>query len=254
MIYTYAYRNRSLSKFLPEYMSILTEATTQGYTLPSADQQVKQNLFIQTLKSNGVWDKSDLILVPANNGSKEFACINWKNPSGVKATLVNSPTWTSNAGFTGNGTSSYILTGYNPDGTKNYKNNDASRYMYVRTATTNKVLDGVEANTTNGLTTFISTFQRINQSGNNLSFSMDYNGVGMKSIHRTSSTNVNCYNDNILSGGTATSLGLSGSEQVILRSASGYGTAQISFYLMGSSLVSENSSLVTAFSTYLNSL
>ena len=242
------------SGFTTEYKAVLAEGVAQGYTLPSAGQQVKQNTLMVALISSGVWAKLDVLFVLANDGGASFACINWKNPSGAKATLVSSPTFTSNQGFTGNGTSSYLLTGYNPLGAGNYQLNNASRYVYVRTATANRVLDGVEANTTNSMTTFVSANQRINQSGANLAASIDFSGVGMKSIHRTSSTAVSCYNDNTATNTTATSTGFNGLEQAILRSQSGYGTAQVSFYAMGASMVSENSALVSAFSTYLNSL
>ncbi len=240
--------------FSTQYQAVLTEATAQGYTLPSPAQQAKQNTLMAALVSSGVFAKVDVLFVFANDGSKEFACINWKNPSGAKANPISSPTFTSNAGFTGNGTSSYLLTGYNPNGSGNYTLNNASRYVYVRTATANRVLDGVEANTTNSITTFVSVNQRINQSGANTAATIDFTGVGMKSIHRTSSIAVLCYNDNTATNTTATSTGLNGSEQAILRSQTGYGTAQVSFYAMGASMVSENSALVSAFATYINSL
>lgn len=245
--------NRGVA-FSAQYQAILTEATAQGYTLPSAGQQAKQNILLNTLISSGVWAKLDLVLVFANDGSKEFACINWKNPTGAKASLVASPTFTSNAGFAGNGTSSYLLTGFNPNGSGNYTLNNASRYIYVKTATANRVLDGLPASTANGMTSFVSPNQRINQSGTNLLVSIDYSGVGMKSIHRTSSTAVSCYNDNTATNTTAVSTSLANTEQAILFSAASYGTAQVSFYAMGASMVSENSTLVSAFATYINSL
>jgi hypothetical protein len=193
------------------------------------------------LISSGVFAKLDVLFVLANDGGSQFACINWKNPTGTKATLVSSPTFTTNQGFTGNGTSSFINTNYNPQGNLNYKQNDASRYAYLRVSINNKVIDGVEANITNSITTFVSANQRINQSSNNLSNSFDYQGVGMKSIHRTSPTAVTCYNDAIGTTFTASSTSLSNNNQV-------------SFYAMGASLTSENTSLVNAFSTYLTSL
>ena len=117
--------------FSAQYQAVLAEATAQGYTLPSASQQVKQNILLNTLISSGVWAKLDLILVLANDGSKEFACINWKNPSGAKATLISSPTFTSNQGFNTNGTSSYIETNFNAatQGV-NFTNNSASEFAY----------------------------------------------------------------------------------------------------------------------------
>lgn len=243
--------------FVAEYQSILDRGTTLGYTLPSASVQAKQNDLLVALKSAGVWDKLDVFYCFAQDGSKEFATINWKSPSANQCTLINSPTWTSNQGFTGNGTSSYIDTNYIPSGSGNYTLNNASRYAYLRALVANRVIDGIDASTANSITAFASAFQRINQSGNNLSASFDYgtSGAGMKSIHRTSSTAVTCYNNTTASSGlTATSTGLATSNQTILRSATGYGSHQISMYAMGASMISENSSFVSAFSTYISSL
>jgi hypothetical protein len=245
---------RAYAGFSAEYQAILAEGTAQGYTLPSASQQAKQNILLNSLISSGVWAKLDLILVFANDGSSEFGCINWKNPSGTKATLVNSPTFTINEGFTGNGTSSYILTGYNPNGTLNYKQNDASRMMYVKTAAANKVLDGIEPNTANSITSFVSTLQRINQGGTNLLANLDFSGVGMQSIHRTSALDVVGINNITQTARTATSLGFSNNEQAILRSVNAYGTQQIAYYSMGANLVSNNNQIVADFEFYLNSL
>jgi hypothetical protein len=249
--------NRGVA-FSPEYQAVLTEATAQGFNLPSAGQQAKQNTLMTSLISSGVFAKLDVLFVLANDGGSQFACINWKNPTGNKATLVSSPTFTTNQGFTGNGTSSFINTNFNAatQGV-NYTLNNASRYAYVRTLVANRVIDGVDASTANSTTTFVSANQRINQSGSNISASFDFStsGAGMKSIHRTSSTSVTCYNDTTASSGlTATSTGLVTSNQVILRSASSYGSHQISMYAMGASMISENTSLVNAFSTYLTSL
>ena len=248
---------KTLESFTAEYSAVLARGTALGYTLPSASVQAKQDTFLSALKSAGVWDKLDVFYCFAQDGSKEFATINWKSPSVNQCTLINSPTWTSNQGFTGNGTSSYIDTNYQSIGAGNYTLNNASRYAYVRTLVANRVIDGVDGSTANSMTTFESAFQRINQSGSNISASFNYgsSGAGMKSIHRTSSTAVTCYNDTTASSGlTATSTGLVTSNQVILRSASSYGSHQISMYAMGASMISENSSFVSAFATYLTSL
>jgi hypothetical protein len=243
--------------FTAEYQAVISRAVALGYTLPSASVQAKQNTFLAALKTSGVWNKLDVFYCFAQDGSQEFATLNWKAPTLNQATLVNSPTWTSNQGFTGNGTSSYIDTNYQSVGAGNYTLNNASRYAYVRTLVANRVIDGVDVSTANSTTTFVSANQRINQSGGNISSSFDFStsGAGMKSIHRTSSTSVTCYNDTTASSGlTATSTGLVTSNQVILRSASSYGSHQISMYAMGASMISENSSFVSAFATYLTSL
>ena len=249
-----SFKQKNNVVFETEYQAILNEATALGYTKPTLSQQIKQNLLLKNLKSNGSWNLNDIILVFANNGSKEFACINWKNPTGNKATLINSPTFTTNAGFTGNGSSSYILTGYNPTGSDNYKQNNASRFIYVKTAQNNKVLDGIIPSTANSITSFVSTLQRINQGGGNVLSNFNFSGIGMMSIHRTNSTTVTGINKNTQTPTTAVSLSLSASEQAILRSASAYGTQQISFYSMGASLISQNDNIVQSFNDYLNSI
>jgi hypothetical protein len=245
--------NRGVS-FSAQYQAVLTEAIAQGYTLPSAAQQAKQNTLMSAFISSGVFAKVDVLLVFANDGSKEFGCINWKNPSGSKANLISSPTFTANQGFTGTGTS-WIDTQYNPNGTLNYKVNDACRYVYVRTAVFNNYIDGVTTNGANAITSLPSVFSKINQGGNNLASNLDFSGVGMMSIHRNnSSTTVTAFNNTTQTTAFANSTAFANQNQLVLRSFNNYGTQQVSFYAMGSNMVSENSALVSAFSTYLTSL
>jgi hypothetical protein len=247
--------NRGVA-FSPEYQAVLTKATAQGFNLPTADQQIKQNTFLENMKNNGSFALNDLILVFANNGSKEFACINWKNPSGTQASLVSSPTFTVNQGFSGS-TGGWINTNYAPNGSLNYKLNDASRYIYLRTFTNppSSSMEGVAGSIANGTSTFISPNQRINQGGGiNFSQTVNFQSVGMKSIHRLNSNDVVIFQNTTRIDGTAASTGLAGESQVILRAGNGFGGHQVSFYAMGANLVNENSTLVSAFSTYLTSL
>jgi hypothetical protein len=95
--------------FDADYQAVLDYATTQGYTLPSASQQVLQNQLMLDLKSAGIWSKLDNFGVFATDGDSDFALINWKLLNDY--TAVNSPTFTPDQGFTGNGTSSHINTG-----------------------------------------------------------------------------------------------------------------------------------------------
>lgn len=97
--------------FDPDYQAVLNYATSLGYTLPSAAQQIKQNQLMLSLKAAGVWSKLDTFAVFANDGSSNFGLIDWKRLS--LYTAVNSPTFTSNVGFQGNGTSSYINSNFN---------------------------------------------------------------------------------------------------------------------------------------------
>jgi hypothetical protein len=93
------------------YQAILTYATSQGYTLPSLSQRTKSNQFVVDLKAAGLWTKLDSLSIFKTDGSQNFALTDWKRLT--THTAVNSPTFTSNVGFTGNGSSAYINPNWN---------------------------------------------------------------------------------------------------------------------------------------------
>lgn len=253
---TSAYVNsNSLVIYDSNYLDVLNYATTQGYTLPSLSQRIKQSNLLTALKAGGIWNKLDTFANFATDGSSNFALIDWKRVSLL--TAVNSPTFTTNEGFTGNGTSSYIDTNFNSvtQGV-NYTQNNASRYLFMFLASGTGSLDGRSVASINNMSRTSSSNQRINQSTTPLvGGSFDFTATkGMKSIHRTNSTNVELFNATTQGSRTATSATMTSSNQFILRSGSAYGAHKISMYANGSSLVSENTAFVNAFDTYLNSL
>ena len=115
----------------PDYQAILTYATAQGYTLPSLSQRLLQSQMIQALKTGSIWSELDLFYLFAGDGDSNFATLNWKNPALYKATAVNSPTYTPNIGFTGDGANAYLNTNWNPTlGTK-FTQDSASHGVYT---------------------------------------------------------------------------------------------------------------------------
>lgn len=240
-----------------DYQAILDKAISEGFTLPNDDEKLKQNQLVIDLKAAGAWAKADHILVLATNSNQSFARIDWRNPTHL-ATLVNAPTFVTKKGFQGGGTS-YIDTNFNPftEGVK-YTQNNASRFIYMDTASGTGVLDGCGTTDRNLMFRNLISNQRINSNvaltGGAFSFTATR---GMKSIHRTSSTNLQLFNDTTGESRTSTSATMVNSNQNILRSGSTtpiYGAHTISFYMMGESMISENSAIITAVNTYLNSL
>ena len=114
--------------FDADYQAVLNYATTQGYTLPSTGQQTLQNQLVVDLKTDGIWSKLDTFGVFATDGDSDFALIDWIRLSDY--TAINSPTFTINQGFTGNGTSSYIDTNFQPINGTNYAQNSAHFMVY----------------------------------------------------------------------------------------------------------------------------
>ena len=118
--------------FDTDYQAVLDQASSLGYTAPSAAQQTLQNTLVTDLKTAGVWSKLDVFYVFATDGDSDYATLNWKAPSNHQVTKVSSPTFTANEGFTDNATSAYLDTNYNPTNDAiNYALNAASFGFFI---------------------------------------------------------------------------------------------------------------------------
>jgi hypothetical protein len=242
----------------PDYQAILDYATTQGYTLPSAGQQALQNQLVVDLKDGGIWSKLDTFAVFATDGNSDFALIDWKRLT--QYTAVNSPTFTINDGFAGNGTSAYIDTNFNISTGTNYTLNDACRLMYG-IFPLNVYPESFLGGGTNLTRNALSNRQQINQGSTFLSTGIapvDWTSSvnTFRSIHRTSSTNVEMFANTTQSSGTANSVALTTGNQYLFRGFSNYSPSTNIFkiYGMGASLVSENTDLYNALNSYITSL
>jgi hypothetical protein len=247
----------------PDYQAVLDYATLQGYTLPSAGQQALQNQLVVDLKAAGVWSKLDTFAVFATDGNSDFALIDWIRLT--QYTAVNSPTFTTNVGFSGNGTSAYIDTNYNPNTQGvNYTLNNASRIMHLKSP---GGVDNTYPESSGGL--------RINVTGNRISFTRNHLNAGtnasvlapplnwsnqtsgvLRQIHRTSPTDITFIADTTVVSTTQTSTSINNANQFILRGNSAFADSNNTFalYLMGASLVAENSDFNTAWYNYYNAL
>lgn len=83
----------------------------------------------------GLWDKIDAIWFMAAHDQAE-AKLNWKEDA-HNLTEINSPTWTEDEGFTGNGSSMWLNSNFNPMDGINYTLNSASIGIYSRTDANN---------------------------------------------------------------------------------------------------------------------
>ena len=113
-----------------DYQAVLDRSTALGYQAPKADQQALQNTLLKSLKTAGIWDKLDLFYVFASDGDSDFATLNWKAPSNFRISKVSSPTFTTDTGFSGNGTSSYLDTDYIPTNDATHYSQDAASFGF----------------------------------------------------------------------------------------------------------------------------
>ena len=237
--------------FDSDYQAVLDFATSEGDTLPSESQQNLQNNLLKSLKTLGIWDKLDSFAMFATDGDVGFSLIDWKRL--VKMTAVNSPTFTTDEGFTGNGTSSRINSGLAPDGLGNYKLNAASFGVFVKTqGKNNEYLAGSGNNTR--MRAVRSSLNRI--SSDNINSNFDFNILGLSHLNKSSATDVQCIVNGIASNRTVTNEGLDDEFTFLDFTSGGAGPsdAQISLGFIGGDLSAEAADFSAAVNTYISSI
>lgn len=106
-----AYYAALLRQEIDHYQLVLDFATSEGITLPSAQQQQQDRQLLADLKSAGVWDKLDCFARFTGTAPTAFKLLDWKRlarMSGMGGLL-----WTEN-GVEGNGTDAYVNTAFVP--------------------------------------------------------------------------------------------------------------------------------------------
>jgi hypothetical protein len=254
--------------FDADYQAILDRGTALGYTLPSPAQQQKQNQLVLDLKASNIWTSLDILYVPATDGDSDFATINWITPASFQLTKVNSPTFTTNIGFTGNGSSMYLNTGWAPNpNTVHFALNDNCAFAHLNhtSSAIPTSFDFGFKNTASG---------RILLKGGSLSnhtYADNATGTGVGGptstpqgffqVQRTAS-NVQRLLKNASQVGSTNS---NASDTISTRNcyllclnengtAANFTDGTISFFGIGSSLSAKESDLYTAWNTYFTSL
>jgi hypothetical protein len=241
--------------FDADYQAVLDQASSLGYTAPSAAQQTLQNTLVTDLKTAGVWDKLDLFYVFATDGDSDYATLNWKAPSSFQATKVSSPTFTTNQGFKGDGSSAYINTNFAPsnDGV-NYQLTEASKGFYIYTApTAGNSLEGSVETFENRSISLLST----NQFFNNLKpdTGLDFSGTGMMQFILKSASSMSHWRGNTeVTCGTTSGERAQPYNQVLFRERTNHCNVEMSIYYMGGNINAYASDLNTAITNYISAL
>jgi hypothetical protein len=123
-------------RFAASYSYTNAEAATLVAAMSSAPDDTRKGAIdtcIGAIKTAGVWTKLDCLWLWAGHDS-QAGLLDWKRLS--DATAVNSPTFTTDRGFTGDGSTSYINTNFtlSTDGV-NYTQNSACMGAYINGGT-----------------------------------------------------------------------------------------------------------------------
>lgn len=113
----------------------LAQLTTSFGSNPSAAFITALDTMVRGMRTDGDLTKLDRLWVFAQE-VQDYSRVSIVNPSATQITEVNTPGWTANQGYTGNGTNEYLNSNYNlSSSSSNYTQNSASFGVYSRSNT-----------------------------------------------------------------------------------------------------------------------
>jgi hypothetical protein len=253
----------SKPNFDADYQAVLNYATTQGYNLPTYSQRLKQNQLLLDLKAGGIWSKLDSFRVYATDGDSSYALIDWKRL--VMCTAVNSPTFTTNVGYRGNGTSAYINSNYNPSlHAVNLSLNSASIFAYISVSRTFGQIQGYQGATgTNDQFLMAAGSYPYGESWlNSATYVVNgITGVGFQLVNRLDANTLNVYYQGVLQNTNSSANSGSVTNRTIWDFGANNGGAGFLFSDTGNAIMgyganlnAEQSDFNTAVNNYINSL
>lgn len=223
---------------LPQTLALFARMATP----PTAARAKAINNLVSALVVNGIWDRLDAFYVLAAADS-QAARLNWIADQ-YNLTEVNSPTFAADQGYTGNGTTSYLETGFNPTtaASPKFVQNDASMFIWSRTDLANGAL--ISADIGNANSRIIRSNLASGQAGGRANMASTNNAIavgaypGLAAWSRTASAVYEGYANGVdAGGGTTASAALSNANFHILEATStASGVNQIAVAGWGASL------------------
>lgn len=232
--------------------------TAAGITDPARQDLI--NTLFNGLIGDGVWARLDMLLLFANLTSGA-ALVNAINPAQA-ATLVNAPTFTTDRGFTTNGTTSYVDTGFNP-ATAGGKYTQTLAYfgIYVNAETQFSAspagwFDGADGVTVNPRTAADASNGRANQAAVITVAAPGTSAIGLTAINRLSNSNVRLTRNGVLiQSGTDVSTALNSNNLYVGRSATAaYGAGRFAICAIGSLNAALDLAFYNRINTYLTAI
>jgi hypothetical protein len=226
---------------------------------PTPARKAIINAYIVGLKADGIWPLLDLLYLMAAADS-QAGTINWKSPASFGLIGVNSPSFTADRGYTGNGTSSRLRTQYTPSvNGVNFQKDNASGWVWLgsnassgatpdfgSTTAPRVVITGSNAGTASG---------DINTAAG-ASLSAAFATPGMIGIQRRASADRRFFLNGVQAATSATvSTGAASQEQWVCgANASAFSNKQQAMAAWGASLSGLEAAFYTRTLTYLQSV
>ena len=242
----------------PGYDSAASSLFARMSSEPSATRKGHINTLISALKTAGIWTKLDVLYILAAHDA-QAARLNWKADA-YNLTAVNSPTFTTDRGYAGDGSTSYLDTGW--DAATNgaqFTQNSATIFGWSRTAGQN---NGFWLGTGTALSIALrprSTADALRYYVNAASLTdvANTDGSGLLAASRSGANATQSYRNgnSIGSAGSVASGALSSVDVNIGRCNSTFNPAQCAAMGLGANLnATEHAALYTALNTYLTAV
>lgn len=130
----------------PITVAWLAQLTTSFGSNPSSAYIADLDTMVRGMRADGDILLLDRFWIFAQE-VQGYARVSLVNPASTQITEVNSPTWTANQGYTGNGLNMYLNTNYSHSNTSR---NDASHLLYSRTDDPSTATNRIEAGAATG--------------------------------------------------------------------------------------------------------
>lgn len=227
---------------------------------PDDARKVLINNLINNLIVNGVWARLDCLFLLAATTS-QAGLLNAVNPAQT-ATLVNAPTFTVDRGFTTNGTTSYVDTGFNPS-TAGGKYTQTLAYfgIWVNAETQFAAspagwFDGTDGVTVNPRTAADAMNGRVNEAAAITAAAPGTSALGLSAVNRLSNSNTRLTRNGVLvQSGSAASTALNNNNLYLGRSATAsYAAGRFAACAIGSVNAATDLALYNALNTYFTAI
>lgn len=230
---------------------------------PGCPRKIVINNLIVSLKTAGVWSKMDRLYVLAAADS-QAACLEWKGNASSDLLPTNSPTFTTDRGYTGNGSNARLLAPLSsPSGLTQYTLNSAHISLWSRTSTGSAGYDGgtdgdrAWIQTRSGVNAFnFKVNQDTDDNGGAATSGSNSDGSGFFIANRSASNALQGYrNGSQIATGSQASVSIPGNNTMILLGFTNYSSRQIASFSIGASLNStEAAAFYNALQAYMTAV
>lgn len=242
--------NRHVTK-APE-IQYQTRTWINNLTLkPSRFYTQSVNTLVRRLKITDNWQKIERLWIHATE-QQQHARVSLINPTSTAATEVNSPTWTQNRGYTGDGATTYLNLNFTPSSAVLYQQNSASLGVYSLSDVANTGTDMGCFQTQRAYIFTRRTNGTADWSISGLNSNLDNSGVkitvtdsrGFFAISRASASNFETFKNGLqLASSAVTSNGRPGISMYLLcqnaGSPTGFSNRQIALSFVGNGTISQ---------------